>query len=296
MNEFKGLVVNDIKEANVFVCGIPNDKNSVYRKGAALNPRNLRNASYLVPPTDLVGNSLTKIKLYDCGDYAYEDLNKLTNELQFNFLAKDGFHVILGGDHSITIPSERAFYCKCLKLNKEPVIIHLDAHLLMENEHDGNLLANNAVITRAVEYGYNDKNITLIGVRNFGTNEIEFLKKHPKIDVFKALDLRQLAVSGLAQYLINKYADNKYLVYVSVSLDVIDPSFAPSVQSPVAFGLTNYEISGILGALVGGLNVDCVDFVEGTPAFDQNGQTTSLTLKIIYEMFASLITSSEQDE
>lgn len=291
MNEFKGLVENDIKKANVFICGIPSDKNSVYRHGAALFPRTLRSASYLLPPTDIVGNDLTKIKLYDCGDYAYEDLNKLTNELQFNFLSKEGFHIIFGGDHSVTIPAERAFYCKCLKLNKEPVIIHLDAHLDMINEHDGNNLSNSSVIARAIEYGYSDKNITIIGARSFEVKEKDLLTSHSKIDVFKAIDLRKLAVSGLAEYLINKYADSKYLVYLSVSLDVLDPSFAPSVQAPVAFGLTNYETSGIIGALVSGLKVDCVDFVEATPAFDANGQTISLTLKLIYEMFASLISS-----
>jgi arginase family enzyme len=291
MNEFKDLVTSDQKEANVFICGIPNDKNSLNRKGAAYFPRTLRSASYLVPARDLVGNSLKQIKIYDCGDYAYEDLNKLTNELQFNFLTKNGFHIIVGGDHSVSIPSERAFYCKCLKLNKQPVIIHLGAHLDMMQAVENNQFSNFSVLCRASEYGYNDKNICMIGPRVFNEEEMDYLSKHKSIDVFKSLDLRKLGVSGLAEYLVNKYADNRYLVYISFNLDVLDPSYAPSVQNPVSFGLTNYEVSGILGALVAGLNVDTIDIVEGTPNYDPNGVTTNLTLKIIYEMFSSLISS-----
>src|SRR5574344_98792 len=89
------------------------------------------------------------------------------------------------------------------------------------------------------------------------------IQRDPIHQVFKSLDLRKLGVSGLAEYLVNKYADNRYLVYISFNLDVLDPSYAPSVQNPVSFGLTNYEVSGILGALVAGLNVDTIDIVEG---------------------------------
>ena len=92
MNEFKNLLTYDQKEANVFVCGIPTDRNVILNRGSVNAPHTLRTLSYNLAPTDVGGTFLDKIKVYDCGDYAAEDFNKLTTELQFNFLSKDGFH------------------------------------------------------------------------------------------------------------------------------------------------------------------------------------------------------------
>ena len=291
--EFRDLMVKKEKDANVFICGIPFDSNASVGKGAAKAPQVLRELSYYLPPLDMVGNDLTKVKIYDCGDYSGLDFNKLTTDLQFNFLSKKGFHVILGGDHSIAIASERAFYCKCLKENKEPVIIHIDAHPDICDVYDGSKYSHACPNYRALEYGYNEKNITLIGVRGFEAQEIEILRKHKNIDVFKAMDVKKLGVEKLLEYLIKKYSNKKYLVYLSYDIDANDPAYAPGTGTPESFGLTNFETASLICGIVAGLNVDTMDMVEIAPPLDVNNITSWLGLKTLYEVFSTLINTKK---
>lgn len=287
--EFRELMVKKEKDANVFICGIPFDGNASVGKGAAKAPQVLRELSYALPPLDMVGNDLTKVKIYDCGDFSALDFNKLTTDLQFEFLSKKGFHIILGGDHSIAIASERAFYCKCLKENKEPVIIHIDAHPDICDVYDGSKYSHACPNYRALEYGYNDKNVTLIGVRGFEAQEIEILKKHKNVDVFKAVDVKKLGVENLLDYLIKKYSNKKYLVYLSYDIDANDPAYAPGTGTPEAFGLTNFETASLICGIIAGLNVDTMDMVEIAPPLDVNNVTSWLGLKTLYEVFGTLI-------
>ena len=291
--EFRDLMVKKEKDANVFICGIPFDSNASVGKGAAKAPQVLRELSYYLPPLDMVGNDLTKVKIFDCGDYSGLDFNKLTTDLQFNFLSKKGFHVILGGDHSIAIASERAFYCKCLKENKEPVIIHIDAHPDICDVYDGSKYSHACPNYRALEYGYNEKNITLIGVRGFEAQEIEILSKHKNIDVFKAMDVKKLGVEKLLEYLIKKYSNKKYLVYLSYDIDANDPAYAPGTGTPESFGLTNFETASLICGIVAGLNVDTMDMVEIAPPLDVNNITSWLGLKTLYEVFSTLINTKK---
>ena len=291
--EFRDLMVKKEKDANVFICGIPFDSNASVGKGAAKAPQVLRELSYYLPPLDMVGNDLTKVKIFDCGDYSGLDFNKLTTDLQFNFLSKKGFHVILGGDHSIAIASERAFYCKCLKENKEPVIIHIDAHPDICDVYDGSKYSHACPNYRALEYGYNEKNITLIGVRGFEAQEIEILSKHKNIDVFKAMDVKKLGVEKLLEYLIKKYSNKKYLVYLSYDIDANDSAYAPGTGTPESFGLTNFETASLICGIVAGLNVDTMDMVEIAPPLDVNNITSWLGLKTLYEVFSTLINTKK---
>ena len=287
--EFRDLITKKEKDANVFICGIPFDANASVGKGAVRAPQVLRELSYYLPALDMVGNDLTKVKIYDCGDYSGLDFNKLTTDLQFNFLSKKGFHVILGGDHSIAIASERAFYCKCLKENKEPVIIHIDAHPDICDVYEGSKYSHACPNYRALEYGYDEKNITLIGVRGFESQEIDILKKHKNIDVFKAVDVKKLGVDKLIEYLLKKYSDKKYLIYLSYDIDANDPAYAPGTGTPEAFGLTNFETVTLISGIIAGLNVDTMDMVEIAPPLDVNNITSWLGLKTLYEVFSTLI-------
>lgn len=290
---FKELKTNTIKDANVFLCGMPYDNNTSIGKGAAKAPNVIRKLSSMIPPFDMVGNDLRKVKLYDIGDYEGYDLASLTNSLQFKFLEKNGFHIMLGGDHSTSIPLQRAFYCKCLKENKEPVIIHIDAHPDICDIYDNSAYSHACTNFRALEYGYKDKNLTMIGIRGFEEQEIEFFKKHQDIDVFKSVDVKKLGVSKLIEYLHNKYKGKNYLVYISYDIDANDPAFAPGTGTPEAFGLSNFETVGIIKGLISTLNVDVLDIVEVSPPLDVNNITSWLAVKTIYEVFESLISSKK---
>ena len=154
MNKFRDLMAENESSANVFICGVPFDKNASVGKGASEAPRVLRELSYDLPALDMMGNSLKKIKISDLGDFSGEDFDKLKDDIENKLLSKDGFHVILGGDHSIAIASERAFYDRCIKNGKTPVIIHMDAHPDICDVYEGSKYSHACPIFRALEYGY----------------------------------------------------------------------------------------------------------------------------------------------
>ena len=293
MNEFRDLMAKSEEEANVFICGIPFDKNASVGKGASEAPRVLRELSYDLPAFDMQGNSLTKVKIHDFGDYDAENFDSLQQKLQDEFFKKEGFHVIFGGDHSIAIASERAFFENCKKHNKVPVIIHMDAHPDICDVYDGSKYSHACPIFRALEYGYEDKNITLVGIRGFEAQEIETFKRHPQLDVYKTIDIKKLGVENLLKVLIAKYKNPKYEIYFSYDIDANDPAYAPGTGTPEAFGLTNFETVAILTGIVGTLNVTCMDLVEIAPPLDVNNITSWLGLKSLYEVFHTLIANNK---
>jgi len=286
--EFRDLMVNKGSEANVFICGIPLDKNASVGKGAKDAPKVLRELSYDLPPLDRKGKLLTEVKIFDEGDFTSEDFDVLKNNVS-NFLKYKGFHIVFGGDHSIAIATNRAFFDKCKKLNKEPVIIHIDAHPDICDVYLDSKYSHACPIYRALEYGYDDKNITLCGVRGFEAQEVETFKKHPLVDVFKCNDIKEMGIHTLIDILKRKYSDEKYLVYISYDIDANDPAFAPGTGTPEAFGLTNFETMELVCEIIKNLNVDILEIVEIAPPLDINNITSWLALKTIYEVFSTLI-------
>lgn len=293
MNEFRDLMAKSEEEANVFLCGVPYDKNASVGKGASLAPKVMRELSYDLPALDMLGNNLTKVKIADLGDFDGDNFENLKKNIEEKLLSKDGFHVILGGDHSIAIASERAFFDDCVKRGKTPVIIHMDAHPDICDIYDGSKYSHACPIFRALEYGYKDENITMVGIRGFEAQEIETFKKHPKLDVFKSFDIKKLGVEALLTLLVSKYRDSKYEVYFSYDIDANDPAYAPGTGTPEAFGLTNFETVAILTGLIANLNVTCLDIVEVAPPLDVNNITSWLALKSLYEVFHTLIESNK---
>ena len=293
MNEFRDLMAKKEEEANVFLCGVPYDKNASVGKGASLAPKVMRELSYDLPALDMLGNNLTKVKIADLGDFDGDNFENLKKNIEEKLLSKDGFHVILGGDHSIAIASERAFFDDCVRRGKTPVIIHMDAHPDICDVYDGSKYSHACPIFRALEYGYKDENITMVGIRGFEAQEIETFKKHPKLDVFKSFDIKKLGVEALLTLLVSKYRDSKYEVYFSYDIDANDPAYAPGTGTPEAFGLTNFETVAILTGLIANLNVTCLDIVEVAPPLDVNNITSWLALKSLYEVFHTLIESNK---
>ncbi len=288
--EFRDLLVDNIEQSNVLVCGIPLDKNASVGKGASLAPKIIRELSYDLPALDMSGNLLKDTKIFDLGDFYNEDLNSLSEELSEKLFDgnDDKFKLIIGGDHSIAIASEKAFYLKALKENKEPVIIHIDAHPDICDEYHNSKYSHACPIKRALDLGYKDYNITLVGVRGFEAQEIETFKKHPMLDVYKAIDVNKLGIEALLLLLTSKYRDKKYKVYISYDIDANDPSFAPGTGTPEAFGLKSIDVLNLIIGLISSLNVDVMDIVEVSPPLDVNNVTSWLALKTMYEIFHCL--------
>ena len=76
-------------------------------------------------------------------------------------------------------------------------------------------------------------------------------------------------------------------IYISVDIDVLDPSHAPATGTPEAGGLTSRDLLSVLRATAG-LNIVGADVVEVAPAYDHAQITGIAAAHIIYEMLSAM--------
>ena len=286
---FRGLLTFDVEESNVILTGIPYDEGCSCGSGAALAPLKIRELSAFLPPLSMDGDLLTKIKLYDTGDIV-KTSNFFANLKQqaYNRLLLNKFPIFIGGDHSISIPLEAAFYDWCMENNKIPAIIHLDAHPDICHFYDGSLFSHACTNKRSIDYGYKPENVVMIGIRGFEEQEIEYFAEHPELKVYTANNCYEIGMRQIIEELKSKF-DDRYAIYLSYDIDINDPSYAPGTGTPEAFGPTSRMVLELVLGLIENLNIKAFDIVEVSPKLDSNDITSWLALKTIYEVFKVLI-------
>ncbi|GAB1476292.1 agmatinase [Bacillota bacterium] len=282
--------IPEMDKADVCVMGIPFDGAVSCGKGAALAPEMMRNLSRYLPPTTEEGLAFENLKVYDHGDVAI-DLDwaryyAAVEEEALKLLQSKAFCLFLGGDHSVTIPLQRAFgrYHKGKKIG----IIHFDSHSDICDEYDSHKWSHACTEKRAVDDVIAPKDLSLIGIRSWEVEEIEYLAAHPEVLLIKAHDVHKKGYENVCQRLKEKYSDYD-AVYLTLDIDVLDPSCAPGTGTPEAGGLESREMLEIIKYLISELPITTMDLVEVSPPLDSENNITSWTaLKIIYEVFGKL--------
>ncbi len=188
--------------------------------------------------------------------------------------------IFLGGDHSISYSTTKAFFDYCKNLNKESCLIIFDSHPdcmepMKEPTHE-------EWVSKLVEQGFPSENILIIGLRNSEKTEIKFMKEK---------GIKQISINSILED-IDNIADtimeftNGKEVYVSIDIDVIDPAFAPATGYPVAGGLTSRQFLYLIQRIKKMKNLKAVDIVEINSEKDKefNMITTKLGAKILSEL------------
>jgi len=214
-------------------------------------------------------------------------------ELSNNLIYKNSFEafetkpktIFLGGDHSISYSTTRAFfdYVQNKGSGKEPCLIVFDAHAdcMPVPNHAGKKYPTHEEWLRGlIEDGFPAENVLLIGVRNIDPAERDFLNKHK---------IRQISINHLTEDLQNttdtimEFSSGKEL-YVSIDIDVIDPAFAPATGYPESGGFTSREFLYIIQRINKIKNLRAIDIVEINPSKDGDNLTVKLGAKILGEL------------
>lgn len=289
MNKFRDLIVDNINDAKIIFVGLPYDKGCSVGRGSRFTPRNLRKLSYHLPPFTMDGMSIEKCKIFDIGDIkSCKNYHNVVYKKLNGIFEYGKFPLFIGGDHSVSIPTQKLFLEHCKKNNYEPVIIHLDAHPDICDYYDNSYYSHACTIKRAIDNGYSTECINLIGIRGFEKQEVEFLDKHQEIKVFTSSFVNEFGFEQVLDYLVNKYSDSKYLIYLSYDIDINDPAFAPGTGTPEAFGVNSTLLIKFIKELYKKLNIGAMDLVEISPKLDNNDITSWLGLKTLYEIFEIL--------
>jgi arginase len=118
----------------------------------------------------------------------------------------------------------------------------------------------------------------LVGVRSLDAGERELIET---IDarVFTMSDVDRLGLERVLREALAFLAGTAFL-HVSLDLDVVDPSFAPGVGTPVRGGLSYREAHLILELVAEAGALDSLELVEVNPILDRANETGILAVEL----------------
>jgi len=270
---------DEITENSFGIIGVPFDSTTSYHSGSRLGPIVVREASFGFEKYNTVFNKDLTASFYDFGDVNVvpgncEETCRIVEDTVNEILDLNVKPIIIGGEHSASIGAIKALIKRFGKLT----VIHLDAHRDLAFDFVGEKYSHATVMRRAHEMGVE---LVQIGIRSSSADENEFVKSTYNIQTFKNKDVHK-HMDAIEYYLIN--IDGP--IYISIDMDVFDPSIAPSIGNPTPGGLFISEIEAIIETL-SHKNVVGLDVVE--TAADRLGDNTAVVAaKIIYD-FLTLI-------
>lgn len=272
----------EIPEAEAVVLGLPFDEAASFRKGASEAPDRIREISAHIPPTTEEGKSIEKLKILDLGNLYPDGLNQTEYfekvEQKATELFKITFPTFIGGDHSVTIPLLNA---AAGIWGKSLGIIHLDAHLDLCNEIDGNYLSHGCTHRRVLEKNNLPlEQVYFIGIRSFEVQELYFLDSY-QVNIFTAAEVCRQGIETIANKVCSGLKKCE-AVYLTIDIDFLDPSTAPGTGTPKPGGFTSRELFLFLNYF-STLPVTGMDLVEVSPPLDHNDITSFAAQRIITE-------------
>jgi len=184
---------------------------------------------------------------------------------------------ILGGDHSITYPAFKAFAEK----NQGAGLLILDAHPCCNT--DEKTAVHDGFVKKLVAAGIIDKSrIVHFGIRSWTGAEKDFLDTNK----MKYFMMKQVPLIGFTNVVdaITESVSQWPSLYLSISLDVVDPAFAPGTSHIEPGGLTSRQMIYLVQRLKLLKNLKMFDIVEVRPDKDLNGMTSKLAAKLISEL------------
>ena len=270
---------DEIKENSFGIIGVPFDSTTSYHSGSRLGPIVVREASFGFEKYNATFAKELTAAFFDFGDInvVFGNCKKTCEIIEDTVCELSDLNIkpiLIGGEHSASVGVIKALTKKYEKLT----VIHLDAHRDLAFDYVGEKYSHATVMRRCHEMG---ADLVQIGIRSSSADEEEFVKSTYNIQTFKSSDVHR-HMDAIEYYLIN--IDGP--IYISIDMDVLDPSIAPNVGNPTPGGLYISEIETILETL-SHKNIVGLDVVE--TASDRLGDATAVAAaKIIYD-FLTLI-------
>jgi agmatinase len=285
--------------ADMAVLGVPYDLGVGFLSGSRLGPRRIREAStqysrgdrgFYDPELDrtFLGDPW---KIMDCGDadIIHGDVAASFENIETSvraILGRNSTPVVLGGDHSISIPVARALD----ELPHSLGVIQLDAHLDWSKAPGGQLFGNGSPMRRMSEMPHIGPMVQ-IGLRGMGSSRKEDFDDARSYGsrLFTASDVRRLGADEIVRVIPPADA-----YYVTIDIDVFDISLAPGTGSPMPAGLLYQEVAALLREIASAFNVICIDLVEVAPQYDPSTATCRIAAMTLLEFMGHILERRRQ--
>lgn len=186
-----------------------------------------------------------------------------------SLILKDGKKtMMIGGEHLVTLGTIREYVKKYKDLN----IIHFDAHTDLREEFLGRELSHATVLRKCYDL-LDGGTIYQFGIRSGDRSEFEWAKTHIHQHLFDTEGLDE-AIEALKDK----------PVYITIDLDVLDPSVFPGTGTPEAGGITFKELEAAILKMRKLNNIVGADMVELSPDYDTSHVSTQVACKVLREL------------
>lgn len=267
----------EYEAAKTVIFGAPFDSTTSYRPGTRFGSKAIRSESFGIETySPYQDKDLLDYNIFDAGDpelcignvdTALAQIEEITAEI----LADGKRPFMLGGEHSVTLGAVTVVYNKY----KDLYIIQFDAHADLRDDYLG-VKKSHACVMRRCHEMVGDGHIYQFGIRSGEREEFRFAAEHTKMNKFN-LDGIEKAVEELQ-------GKN---VYLTIDMDVMDPSIFPGTGTPEAGGVQFIELLEAVLKLKG-LNIVGADINELSPQYDPSGVSTAVACKLLRELLLML--------
>ena len=265
---------SSLEKAKVVILPVPYDGTSTWLKGADKGPSAIIEASNHMELYDIETDSqvyrkgIFTAKPIDV-DLLPEQMVEIVHKKVEDYIDKEKFVIVIGGEHSVSIGSAKAH----IEKYSDVTVLQLDAHSDLRNEYEGSKYNHACVMARIAEMCP----LVQVGLRSMDISEKEFLDENR---VFFAENVHKC--DNWIEKVKSKLSEK---VYITIDLDVFDPSIMPSTGTPEPGGLFWYDILMLLKEIFDDKEVVGFDVVELCPD-ERNKAPDFLAAKLIYKLLS----------
>lgn len=268
---------HEYRESDIVLFGAPFDGTTSNRPGTRFASAAIRADSINIETySPYLDRDLLDIKVFDGGDLDFPFGNParvldMIEQYTTQTLENRKLPLMVGGEHLVTLGAVRA----AIKQNPDLHILHFDAHADLRDDYLGEKLSHASVMRRCWEL-VGDGRIFQFGIRSGDRDEIYWGREHVTTNFF--------TLNGI-KHALSVIGDKP--VYLTIDLDVLDPSLFPGTGTPEAGGVTFTELHNALLKLQN-LNIVAADVNELSPICDPTGASTAVATKLLRELMLIL--------
>jgi len=274
---FAGLTppYSNLTQAKTIILPVPYDSTSEWRGGSRHGPQAIIDASQYLELYDLeLDREIYKVGICTLPEVepllnSPEDMIDRVYQVIKGLVQKEKFVVLLGGEHSLSLGAVRAFKEAFPGLS----VLQLDAHADLRDEYLGTKYSQACVMRRIFELCP----IYQVGVRSLSWAEKQFLTQN-KLTPFYMSDLASNKAS--IDQIVDSLSED---VYITIDVDVLDPSIMPAVGTPEPDGMSWRQILGIIESVALHKHVVGFDLMEFCPG-EGPGSCAFLLAKLAYKL------------
>ena len=273
-----------LETAKVVLIPVPYDGTSTWGKGADKGPQAFLEASENMELYDIE----TATEVYQQGIYLTDAISEnaspeaLVNAVHKStkeFIKRNKFVTLFGGEHSISIGSIRAFN-ECFD---NLTVLHIDAHADLRETYNGSSFNHACAVNEASQ----TTNLVQVGIRSMDVIEKSYMDEEK---TFFAHDMVN------DEYWMDKAVEALTdTVFITFDLDAFDPSILPSTGTPEPGGLLWYETIEFLKQVFEEKNVVGFDIVELCPN-PADKSSDFVAAKLYYKMLSYKFMGQDVDE